>query len=188
MVSLLDFFLTSNIFGSDHFDVSCGTMSTLNGVAKLWFMDPTIKGLLEEKGIEGLVKVSKGRSVAAKNRQHCNMNPHVLKPVIDIMRKDSLLKTPCLDTIQRQIHILDLLHTKKGFDTTTGLPPIAFEKEIPYHLLSDGIKKMVGFARRHKLRPHVPRDTGFKSACDVKKKQSWSNFAGVGIHGFYFFE
>ena len=148
-------------------------MSKLAGVGKLWWQNPSIQSRLDQfGGIDGLVIKRQGLAVAAKDRWHPLVNRDVLEPIFAAMFRDRLIKTPAMDPITAQVHILDLhwQHSQnKGAKEAkieideTNLPPIPEEKELKYHLAVASIKGMVLFVRKHRLRPHVPRDTGFKN-------------------------
>ena len=158
-------------------------MSKLAGVANQWWQNPSIRSRLNQYGgIDGLVVKREGLALAAKDRWHALINKEVLEPIFAAMFRDRLIKTPSMDPIAVQVQVLDLLwqnETTKGEKIPIdekNLPSIPEEKELKYHLAVASIKGLVLFARKHRLRPHTPRDTGSKKwwACFFSRKASLS--------------
>ena len=143
-------------------------MASLYGVAKQWWSDPVIRDRLKEGGIQGLVCVSKANPIAAKDAWHVLQNKNVLTPVIECMRCVGLLKTPCLENIQEQVHVLDLLLKEQPMNAM-NLPPIPPQMEVKYHVTSMSIKRLVSFTRRKRLLPHTPRDRVAKKSEITRK-------------------
>ena len=161
-------------------------MSKLAGVGKLWWQNPSIQSRLNQfGGIDGLVTKREGLALAAKDRWHCLINRDILEPVFAAMFNDRLIKTPSMEPITVQVHVLDLLWQNsktKGEKIPideTNLPPIPEEKELTYHLAVASIKGLVLFVRKHRLRPHVPRDTGWKKMVSMLKPVS------IKTHSFF---
>lgn len=136
-------------------------MANLHGVAKCWWADPVIRESIQVDGFMKVVQTEKGRPVASQNRWCCVANTHLLRPVIRSMAENHLLKTPYMEDIERQVRILSLLSRNKGFDANS-LPDMLPEEETPVHLHVTSLKRMIGFCRRQKLRPHCPRDRVIK--------------------------
>lgn len=142
-------------------------MASLYGVAKQWWSDPAIRDRLTDGGIQSLVVVSKASPIAAKDTWHVLQNKNVLTPIVECMRCVGLMKTPCLENIQEQIHVLDLLLKEEPMNAL-NLPPVQPQMEVKYHVISLSIKRLVGFIRRKRLLPHTPRDWVVKIA-EIKR-------------------
>jgi hypothetical protein len=85
-------------------------MSKLAGVGKLWWQNPSIQSRLNQfGGIDGLVTKREGLALAAKDRWHCLINRDILEPVFAAMFNDRLIKTPSMEPITVQVHVMDLL-------------------------------------------------------------------------------
>ena len=143
----------------------CLAMANLYGVAKHWWMEPSIQERVKEGGIGAIVVTNNTQPLASKDVRHALWNREVLIPIMENMRYHHLIKTPDMGTIQDQVWNIHLLSTKQGFDAH-NLPPIPEELEVPVHLSVISIKKLVSYVRAKYIRPHMPRDKGsFLHAC-----------------------
>lgn len=131
--------------------------ANLCGVAKSWFYNDVIKSRLEDGGIGSIVMTGKNQAIVTKDQQHAVWNSDVLIPIMQNMAANHLIKAPDMPTIQAQVHILLLLHQKKGFNAF-DLPPIEDKYEVPIHLVATSIKKLICFVRNKFLKMHKPRD------------------------------
>ena len=147
------------------FSFGCLAMANLYGIAKHWWMAPSIQERLKEGGIGAMVVTNNSQPLASKDVRHALWNKDILVPIIENMRYHHLIKTPDMGTIQNQVWILQLLFAKQGFDAY-NLPPIPEELEVPVHLSVISIKKLVSYVRAKFVRSHTPRDKGsFLHAC-----------------------
>ena len=137
-----------------------GNQASLHGIAKEWFTNPQILARLEEGGIGSIVITMKNQAIAAKDQKHALWNSDILIPIMQNMAAHHFIKAPDMNTIQDQVHILNLLYLERGFDAR-DLPPIDEIYEAPIHLVVTSIKKLVCFVRSKFLRPHKPRDRGW---------------------------
>ena len=143
----------------------CLAMANLYGVAKHWWLVPSIQERLKEGGIGAFVVTNNSQPLASKDVPHALWNKEILVPIMENMRYNHLIKTPDMGTIQDQVWILQLLFSKQGFDAY-NLPPIPEEFEVPVHLAVISIKKLVSYVRSKFVRSHTPRDRGsFLHAC-----------------------
>ena len=99
----------------------------------------------------------KNQAVVTKDQQHAIWNSDVLIPIMENMAAHHLIKAPDMPTIEAQVHILLLLHQKKGFNAH-DLPPIEDKYEVPIHLVATSIKKLICFLRNKFVKMHKPRD------------------------------
>lgn len=136
--------------------------AALHGLAKYWFLDEVVKGLVEQGGLGALVKTSTKGGLAMKDEWHAIENWGVLEPLIILMRDQHLCKTPNLPDIKRQVSILAVLISNQPVNDHT-VKQMIFQHEVEIHMASASIKKIVGYLRGRFLLQTTPRDTGSKN-------------------------
>ena len=126
--------------------------ASLDGIGRVWYNMPNVKS----RG-DSIVIKDEGVPMALPDRWHTKKNVDLLAPVIQRMRDSHLSKLPSVSEFEEQLMLFHMLVATKGELDQERLPRVQVPESV-LHCDALGLKKMLGFARRHFLRPHVPRD------------------------------
>ena len=118
-----------------------------------------------------MICTNKGSPVVKKDQYHAILNQDVIIPIMNAMKDCHKIKTPDLNTIKDQVHILHLLKTDQKIPKT--LPAISEDMEISIHLAVINIKKLICLVRDKYLRNHKPRDWGCQKNALSLTVRSW---------------
>lgn len=139
--------------------------ANLHGLARHWYHDEDLKACTQTSGLLAMVsKQVRGQALAKKDKWHAIHNRELVKPIVDMMRDQHLLKTPYLKDLDLQVAIFSLMINSKPVNDEHIEQTLA-DQEVEIHLGSSSIKKILGFLRKKYLAPHTPRDMGFENGC-----------------------
>ena len=134
-------------------------MANFEGLASEWYKNEDLK--LRGHDSHRLVGRAQGIPIAQDDQWHAVHNKAVLEPIIDRMRISHYIRTPYLEELEPEIKAFHALVATKGKLDWDNFPTLPID-DVAIHVCASGIKKILRYARKKFLSPHIPRDRCYK--------------------------
>lgn len=128
----------------------------LSGVGSEWWRNAVVLATWNETRS---ILAKTGGAVPPTDREHVKLNWPVLRPILERMRDQHLIHTPYLPQIEKEVWLYHALRDTGGNLDAANPPKNLSADETSRHIDASALKKLVGFVRKHYLRPHVPQDS-----------------------------